>query len=161
MQAPALGQLVLMVGEYVIHPAAVNVQLLSQEMGGHDGAFDVPTRPPLAPGGRPAAVPIAGLVALPEGKVPGLLLGIIVSSHPLPHHHLLRVQAGQAAVFRVRGYVKVDRAVIGSVGLPLVDQGLDPGHHLGDEFGGPGQVVGRQNIEGCQVLLELGAVAPG
>ena len=56
--ALALGDLVGVVGEGVVHAAAVEIQILPIVLQGDAGALDMPPRIPYAPGG----IPLQGLV---------------------------------------------------------------------------------------------------
>ena len=54
-EAFALGDLALVVGEHVVHPAAVDVERLSQVLHRHRRALDVPSREPRSPTGSATA----------------------------------------------------------------------------------------------------------
>jgi hypothetical protein len=78
-----LGDLVLVVGEDVVDPTAVDVQALAEEGHAHRRALDVPAGTPPAQAGVPADV--VRPHRLPEGEVAGVLLGVVVGIHPAAH----------------------------------------------------------------------------
>src|SRR5262249_53720298 len=70
--ALALGDLVFVVREDQVAPAAVDVDLLAEVSADHRRALDVPAGPARAPRARPRR--LAGAVALPEREVSRVLL---------------------------------------------------------------------------------------
>ena len=62
-----LGPLVLVVRERQVAPAPVQVEVLAQEVEGHDHALGVPTGAAGAPGRVPGG--LTGLRRLPQGEV--------------------------------------------------------------------------------------------
>ncbi len=73
-----LGNLVLMVREDVIHPAGMKVKAFAQVFRRHGRTFDMPSRPPPAPGRIPYHVPVLGIPCLPQGEIRDILLLILV-----------------------------------------------------------------------------------
>ena len=104
----ALGYLVLVVGENVVHPAGMNVEPLAQIFGCHGGAFYVPTGKSLAPGTIPLHVP-ARFGALPQSEVPGVPLQR-VGLYPHPFQQISADVAGQLTVVGKSANVEVDVA---------------------------------------------------
>src|SRR5688572_23583413 len=76
IRASGLRRLVLMVWEHEVGAAAVHGELEAQQVLGHGGALDVPTRPALPPGARPGGV-LAVLAPLPESEVEPVLLEVV------------------------------------------------------------------------------------
>ena len=72
--ALALCNLVFMVWEYQIHPAAVDIQRIAQILHAHGAAFHMPTRAPHAPRAGPGR--LAGLLRLPKGKIQCIALNL-------------------------------------------------------------------------------------
>ena len=68
-----LRDLVLVMREDEVEPAAVDLEHRPEHVLRHDGAFDVPAGPPASPGRLPPRV-LAGLVRLPEREVARILL---------------------------------------------------------------------------------------
>ena len=145
-----LGDLVLVVGEDVVDPAAVDVQALAEQGHAHRRALDVPAGAAAAQAGVPADV--VRPHRLPEGEVAGVLLGVVVGIHPAAHpsHQSGGRDAGEPAVRRKAGDAEVD-AALAAVCDPLRLQALDQGHHLLDVAGGPRVVVGPADAEGIDV----------
>src|SRR3954468_22536628 len=90
-----LGDLVLMVGEDQVRPAAVDVEVQAEDLLRHGRALDVPARPATAPGGLPERV-LALLVSLPEGEV--LRVALEARGVVLALLHLLERAVRQLAV---------------------------------------------------------------
>ena len=108
-----LSDLVLVVREDEVLPAAVDVDTLTEVAQGHRGALDVPAGASASPRALPRR--LAGLGGLPEREVHGvLLLHARLDARPCPH----RVQRAVAelAVLLVAADAEVDVAV-GLVGV--------------------------------------------
>ena len=138
-----LGTLVLVMREDQVQAAAVDVERRAQVLGGHGRAFQVPARAARAPGGLPGR--LARLVALPQGEVPRVALGVGalgVAGRP----HVLEPLPGQAAVVRLGADVEVHVAA-GRVGVAGLDQPPHQHDHLGHVPGGPRLDVRRQAAE--------------
>src|SRR3990170_7673623 len=69
----ALGDLVLVVGEDVVHAARVEIDARAQVPGRHGGALDVPAGKSVAPGAGPDELP-SRLRRLPQREVPRVAL---------------------------------------------------------------------------------------
>src|SRR3989304_2683830 len=65
----ALGDLVLVVGEDVVHAARVEIDTRAQVLGRHGGALDVPAGESVAPGAGPDELP-SRLPRPPQREVP-------------------------------------------------------------------------------------------
>src|SRR5439155_17848460 len=120
-----LRDLVLMVREDQVHPTGVDVQYLGSQPAAdklqrHCRALDVPSGPAAAegriPGGTDRLVFRTG--GLPQHEVAGILLGVLVSAHPLARAgaELSAVELRQASVRREAGDGEVDRPVLAQVG---------------------------------------------
>ena len=154
----ALGYLVLVVGEDVVHASRVYVQLLSHVFGGHGGAFNMPTWESLTPGTVPLHFP-AGFRRLPEGKVTRVPFQR-VGFHLNPLHQPLPDVTRQLPVIGELPYLEVDVAP-GLVGVSFFKQPVYNGQHFLDMVGGPGEVVGWENVELLFVSVEGLCVEPG
>ena len=133
-----LGPLVLVVGEGEVLAAAVEIEVLAQQVQRHHDALGVPARPPLAPGGRPGG--LARLGPFPEHEVGGVALLLDRLDAGAAQQRIERL-AGQEAVTGNGGDVEVD-AVARLVGLPGLDEVADELDHLTDVGGGV-WIVGR------------------
>ena len=69
----ALGDFILVVGEYVIHAAGMDVKRFAQVFGGHRGTFDMPAGETGAPGAIPFNI-AAGFGGFPQGEIAGVAL---------------------------------------------------------------------------------------
>src|SRR5690606_12808645 len=111
--AAGLGELVLVVGEDQVEPAAVDVELVAEVAAGHGGALDVPAGPARAPRAGPGGVGrLLRLGGLPQREVARVALAARVGV--VGRLHVVRALPGQAAVLGVGGDVEVD--VTGAVG---------------------------------------------
>ena len=71
--ALALGDFALVVGEYVVHAAGVDVKALAEVFDGHSGAFNMPAGETLAPLALPFEL-AAGFGGFPKGEIAGIAL---------------------------------------------------------------------------------------
>ena len=153
---PGLRDLVLVVREDQVHPAAVDVEGGAEVLGGHGRAFQVPAGPPGSP--RRLPVRLAGLGRLPQREVARVTLGRVVGV--LGRAHLVQPLAGQRAVGRVGAHVEVHVAA-GGVGVIALDQPAHQHDHLRDVPGGPRLDVRRAAADrvvgpGERALVTLG-----
>ena len=151
-----LRDLVLVVREDQVHPAAVDVEGRAQVLGGHGRAFQVPAGPPGSP--RRLPVRLAGLGRLPQREVPRVALGRVVGV--LGRAHLVQPLPGQRAVGGVGAHVEVHVAA-GRVGVLAVDQPAHQHDHLRDVPGGARLDVRRAAADrvigpGERALVALG-----
>ena len=104
-----LGDLVLVVGEDVVHAAGVDLELVAQVSAGHRRALQVPAWEALAPLRRPLQLPaLAG--GLPEREVGRVALARLdLDAMPCPQ--LIEGVARQAPVVGEAGDLVVERAV--------------------------------------------------
>mmetsp|Transcript_30938 Transcript_30938/g.90151 ORF Transcript_30938/g.90151 Transcript_30938/m.90151 type:complete len:232 (-) Transcript_30938:533-1228(-) len=162
-----LRHLVVVVGEFQVLAAGVDVQVLAVDVGGHHGALDVPAWS----AGAPLALPcgLAGLGLLPQREVVGVsLLRVLRSEGAFALLHLLRGRAHRGdelpvVVAHLLKSIDVEVDAAGrSVGdaelLQLLDVLLDPPVHV---RGDPRDDVGPQDPQGVHVLEVLVLVAPG
>ena len=75
VSALALGNLVLMVREYQVLAAGMNINLLAQVAFGHNGALNMPARTSVAPRRLPERLPF--LLRLPEHEIIGVFLAFL------------------------------------------------------------------------------------
>ena len=151
----ALGDLVLVVGEDQVSPAAVEVEAVAQVLHAHGGALEVPARPPRPEGGVPVRFPFPP--ALPEDEVAGAVALVLVRVDARPVPHAGEVLLGQLAVLGETTDPEIDGA-FALVGPALVEQRLDQGDHLGDVGRRRAEDVGPADAQGVQVLQESGRV---
>ena len=164
--AARLRELVLVVREDEVEPAAVDLEGRAEELLGHRRALDVPARPAPPPRRVPRRV-LALLVRLPEREVPRILLQL---ARLLLLGRVARGSASSRPRARrspVRGDAEVDVAA-GGIGEAAVDQLLDEADDLGTvsvAFGcSSGRPRPRSSVSSRyqlrRALGELGAV-PG
>ena len=150
--AGGLGALVLVMREGKVGAAAVDVDRGAQVAMHHGGALGVPTGTALAPGARPAG--LAGLGSLPQGKVERVVL-VLVLLDARANHKVVDVAARDLTIVGIAAHGKVHVAVIGGVGVALLDERLDHGDHGADLFGGAGAHIGIEHVGGTHDADEL------
>ena len=74
----ALRDLRFMMRENVVHPAAVNVDLIAEQRGGHCATFDVPARAAATPRTFPADVAIFFIPRFPKREIANVLFVVFV-----------------------------------------------------------------------------------
>ena len=150
--AGGLGALVLVMREGKVGAAAMNVNRSAQIAVYHGGALGVPTGTALAPRARPAG--LAGLGGLPQGKVERVVL-VLVLLDARANHKVIDVAARDLTVAGIAAHGKVHIAVIGCVGMALLDERLDHGDHGADLLGGAGAHIGIEHVGGAHDADEL------
>ena len=100
----------------------MDVDLLAEVAVDHGGALDVPSRPAPAPGRVPGD--LAGLGGLPDGEVLRVPL-VGVRGDPAGGLHLVGGAVGEPALAAHPRDVEIDAAVLGDVGVAVVDDPLD------------------------------------
>ena len=152
-----LDELVLVVREDQVEPAAVDVEVAAEVLHAHGRALDVPAGPARPPGAVPRR--LARLRALPQGEVAGMPLdrrGL----DPRAGQQLFGVAVAELAVVGGLGHVEID--VAGRlVGKALVDQRLGDRDDLGDVLGGARHVVDAVDAERRQAVEVVGRHALG
>ena len=103
-------------------------------------------------GGIPGS--LAGLGGLPEGKVAGRVLLILVHIDARAVFHAAQVFLAQLAVLRKGGQAEVPGAVFGLVGSAGRGQLLDQLDHARNVLGGAGNDLGPLDAQGIQILKE-------
>ncbi len=147
-----LGQLVLVMGELQVEPAAVDVEGCAQNLHAHGRAFDVPARP----AETPRAVPfrLARLGAFPEGKVARIAL-FIADFDASTGLQLLGVSMTKFAVIGIFRYLKVHIAT-DRVSKAFVNQTLDDSLDVLDVLSCSRKFVNPGDSELFEILLVVG-----
>ena len=160
--ALALGDLVLVVGEDEVLPAAVQVDGLAQMGAAHGAALDVPAGAAHAVGAFPGR--LAGLGGLPDSEVGGVFLQVILhlaAQLAVAALQIVQLEVAELAVLRVALDAEVDVAVLGHIGVARVDQVLDDVQNLLDVLGGAGLDGGLFAVQTGGILEVLGLKALG
>ena len=160
--ALALGDLVLVVGEDEVLPAAVQVNGLAQMGAAHGAALDVPAGAAHAVGAFPGR--LAGLGGLPDSEVGGVFLQVILhlaAQLAVAALQIVQLEVAELAVLRVALDAEVDVAVLGHIGVAGVDQVLDDVQNLLDVLGGAGLDGGLFAVQTGGILEVLGLEALG
>ena len=149
----ALGDLVLVVREDQVDAAGVDVERRAEVLHRHRRALDVPARPagpdrPSPTTARPASGPSR---ARSRGRRPCAYSSASTRS---PTRICSGSSRGELAVGRPRGDPEEDRAVVGPVGVALLEERLDERDHLVDVLGRPRQDVRRRHPQGSRVVQE-------
>jgi len=150
-RAFGLRDLVLVMREHEIRPAAVDVEARAEDPQRHRRALDVPTRAPRTP--RRLPFRLAGLGGFPEDEVTGVALALVDRDACTGAFHLIFERAvRELAVLGQRRDLEVHT-------LSLDDVGAARGHELGDELehrldelGCVRQLVGPQHVEAIHLL---------
>jgi hypothetical protein len=150
-----LRELVLVVGEAEVVPAAVDLEDRPEVLLRHRRALDVPARPAHPPRRLPGGV-LARLLSLPEGEVALILLQVA----RLLRDHLVELRAGEPPVLREARHAEVDVAA-GLVGVTTLDQLLDEGDDLRDRLARARLDIGTAEAEVVRVLEEPAGRALG
>src|SRR5215471_17588037 len=77
----ALRDLRFVMWEDVVDPAAVDIDLVSQQLGGHCAALDVPARTTRAPRGIPFYIAVLFVPRFPQCKIPYVFLIVFIVLH--------------------------------------------------------------------------------
>src|SRR5581483_4104916 len=149
--APRLRDLVLVVRENEVEPAAVDLEDRAEELLRHRRALDVPARPAGPPRRLPERV-LALLVRLPEREVARILLqlALLLLLGRIPRRGFVEA-TGERAVVRVAADAEVDVAARG-IGEVALDQVADQRDDLLDRLARLRLVVGSAQTEQVRVL---------
>src|SRR5581483_10081037 len=158
-----LRDLVLVMREDEVEPAAVDLEGRPERSAGHRRALDVPARPPRPPRRRPRGV-LAGLRRLPQREVLRRLLARV----PLLLLHLVHALPREPAVLRVAPDAEVDVA-LDRVRVAALHELLDERHdrrhvlrRLRHQVGEPeAEVADVLDVPARRPLGELGARTRG
>ena len=151
-----------MVGEDEVLTAAVEVDGLAQMGAAHGAALDVPARAAHAVGAFPCG--LTGLCSLPDGKVGGILLQIVLHTAAqlaVAALQIVQLEVAQLAVLRVALDAEVDIPVLGNIGVSGIDQVLDDVQDLLDVLRCTGLDGGLFAVQTGGILEVLGLKALG
>ena len=161
VRALGLGDLVLVVGELQVHAAAVDVEVVAEQVRAHRRALDVPARAALAPRRRPLDLArLLDLGVLPQHEVERVVL-VLRHVDALAGAQLVERLARQLAVAVELAHRVAHVAVGGDVGQALLLETRDQRLHLRHVVGGARLVVGAQHAERVGVLVHRGDEAVG
>ena len=149
--AARLGDLVLVMREDQVQPAAVDVEDLAEIATAHCRAFDMPAGPSAAPGAFPARFALGR--ELPEHEVPGVLL-VRVDGDAGARLLLVERALGKLAVIGHRAGIE-ENLPTRHIGVAVGDQPLDDLDHLGNVVGRARLDARLQAAERPDVLVEL------
>ncbi len=131
----------------------MDIEGLAQAAGGHHRAFDVPARPPGAPGRLPAG--LARLGGFPQNEIQRVFLGL-VDLDACADLQVLDPAPRKLAVADELADAVVDVAITRRIGVTLVDQGLDHREHAVDMLRSARLDVRAQYVEARLVLVHGG-----
>ena len=149
--ADGLRDFVFMMRENQVMPAAMNVEAFTKMLPGHGGAFNMPARPPSAPGAVPARC--LGIAWLPQHEIAGIAL-IGRHIHPRAGQQFIRRTAGKLAVIG-EGRDREKHMAIGGIGMAICDQAFDQRDHFRDMAGGARFYIRRQRAKGFHIGMEI------
>jgi hypothetical protein len=147
-----LCNLVFVVRKHQVLAAGVQVEAVAQQACGHGRALDVPPR--TARPQRRIPMRFVWLDGFPQRKVPRRVLLILVHIHARAVFNAVEVLLGQLAVVRIARDAEVPASILGLVGDVLGGEALDQRDHLGNVFGGAGQMLGPLDGERVQIFKE-------
>ena len=134
----------------------MNVDGHSQVTVHHGGALGVPAGAAGTPRRGPAG--LAGLRGLPQSKVERIALDLVLLD-ARAHHEVVHAATGNLAVGRVAAHGKVHIAVLGRVGMSLLDQALNHADHGADLLSGAGTHIRVEHVgaahDGDELIREL------
>ncbi len=110
----------------------------------------MPARIALAPGTIPAQ-DVLRLGSFPQGEVLGMAL-VVAHVHARARFLVVQATVGKLAVLRPAIHVEVDVALLGDVGISLLDQRLDHLDLIGDMATGPRADVRAHHAQRIHVL---------
>ena len=148
-----LGDLVLMMGEFQIESAAMDIDeavLVGKQGVDHDAAFRVPARTAL----RPRGVPTDAFFGLfPKGEIQG---GFLLRIHfdARAGNERFRGIAGKAPVIGDMGDAEIN-VPVRDIGAPVFDEIVDVGNHLGHVNRGTGRLIRGQRAHLGNDVLEF------
>src|SRR5438270_12325068 len=77
-----LRDLCFVVRENIIHAAAMNIELIAEQLRRHRAALDVPARPPVPPRAFPFHRAIRFIPRFPKREIADVLLVVLIALHP-------------------------------------------------------------------------------
>src|SRR2546428_3898543 len=104
----ALSDLRFMMRENVVHAAAVDVNLIAQQRGGHGAALYVPAGATATPRTFPADLTIFFILCFPKGKVADVFFIVLVMFHAPTRLQLREVEMGKLSVIGKLVDTKID-----------------------------------------------------
>ena len=150
--AAALRDLVLMVREDKVRPAAVDVELVTEVAVVHRRALDVPARTPLAP--RRIPLGLAGLRHLPEHEVIGIVLALL-NTDTGAGAEVIELLPGEPAVLREAVNREHHVAVSSNIGVAVLKEPLHDADDAVDVLGRVRLDVRAEHAEGVKVAVHL------
>ena len=120
--ALALGDLRLVVREYVVLTAAVDVEFGPENTSRHGAALDVPTRTAATPWTFPAHIAICFVPCLPECEVADIFLFVFVVANPNTVAEFLGIEVCELTVVGERADAEIHGAILGAVGVAFFDE---------------------------------------
>ena len=116
----ALGDLVIMMREQIIHTAGMHIKALAKVLHAHRRALNVPTGTAAPPWGIPHDIAIFLCPRFPQRKVRRALLLVLILGHACPGLQRRGVDAGKTAIVLELGDAEVERPVVRLVGQPFL-----------------------------------------
>ncbi len=139
-RAFALGDFVLVMREFQILAAEVQVETFAEHFHAHGAALDVPAGPAFAERTRPENIAIVRHARFPEREVGDGFLFVFIGGNAFAGAHLVEIQFQQLAVIAAAALIfgdgKINRAVVRFVGDAARDELFDERDDFGDVFGG-------------------------
>ncbi len=149
-----LRNLILVVGENQVLPAAMDVQSLSQVFQGHGTTLNMPARSALPPGAIPGWLP--GLSCLPQDKVHRVLF-CFTRVNAGTGFHLLQGPVRKLAVIGHLPHPEID-ATLGRISIAFLHEPLHKFNNLRYCISRPRRFVRRHDIQSFHVFLKTGSV---
>src|SRR5882724_7311938 len=77
-----LRDLCFVMRENIVHPAAMNIELIAEQLRRHRAALDMPARPAVAPRTTPFYRAVCFIPRFPEREIADVFLVVLVALHP-------------------------------------------------------------------------------
>ena len=167
-RALALRDFILVMREYEVFAAQVQVEARPEQLHAHRAALDVPAGPAFAPRAGPEHLAILRHARLPKREVSDRLLLVFVAAHPLPHAHLIKIQFHQLPIPGAAAAIfldaEIDRAIRSLVGQAARQELLNERNDLPHVLSRARCLLRQAAVEGLEVVekgrLELAGELP-
>ena len=149
-----LSDLGLVMRKDIVLATTMDIEFVAEDSRRHRAALDVPTRPPPPPRAHPTDIAISLIPSFPQRKISDVFLFVFVTTHTNTIAKLIQVEVGEFSIIRERSNAKINRSVIGSVGVAFFHQHSNHRDHSFDVIRRRrfGEVIRPLDPQGVQIL---------